>query len=219
MVLQSVIGIEVHVQLLTESKVFCSCSTQFGAEPNSNTCPVCLGLPGVLPVLNRKVVDLAIKAALALNCEITRRSQFARKNYFYPDLTKGFQITQFDLPIATNGHIDVDVSENGGEAKTKRIRINRLHIEEDSGKSLHGEALNVEGTSLIDFNRCGVPLVEIVTEPDIESPEEARQYLLKLKTIMQYCGISDCNMEEGSLRCDANISLRNEDGSLGPDAR
>ncbi|MCD6327373.1 Asp-tRNA(Asn)/Glu-tRNA(Gln) amidotransferase subunit GatB [bacterium] len=215
MVLQPVIGIEVHVQLLTESKVFCSCSTQFGAEPNSNTCPVCLGLPGVLPVLNKKVVELAVKAALALNCEITRRSQFARKNYFYPDLTKGFQITQFDLPIATNGYIDVDVSENGGEAKTKRIRINRLHIEEDSGKSLHGEALNVEGTSLIDFNRCGVPLVEIVTEPDIESPEQARQYLLKLKTIMQYCGISDCNMEEGSLRCDANISLRNEDGSLG----
>jgi len=210
-----VIGIEVHVQLLTKSKIFCSCSTQFGAKPNSNTCPVCLGLPGVLPVLNKRAVELAIEAALALNCDIRPRSQFARKNYFYPDLTKGFQITQFALPMATNGYIDIDAQGRSGHTRQKRIRINRLHIEEDSGKSLHNEEQNLEGTSLIDFNRCGVPLIEIVTEPDVESPEEARQYLLKLKTIMQYCGVSDCNMEEGSLRCDANISLRNEDGTLG----
>jgi len=210
-----VIGIEVHVQLLTKSKIFCSCSTQFGAKPNSNTCPVCLGLPGVLPVLNKRAVELAVKAALAINCDIRSRSQFARKNYFYPDLTKGFQITQFSLPLATNGHINIDVEDDSGQTRPKRIRINRLHLEEDSGKSLHDEEQNLEGTSLIDFNRCGVPLVEIVTEPDLESPEEARQYLLKLKTIMQYCGVSDCNMEEGSLRCDANISLCNEDGNIG----
>jgi aspartyl-tRNA(Asn)/glutamyl-tRNA(Gln) amidotransferase subunit B len=215
MILRPVIGIEVHVQLLTKSKIFCSCSTEFGAEPNSNTCPVCLGLPGVLPVLNKRAVELAIKAALALNCEIMPRSQFARKNYFYPDLTKGFQITQFALPLATNGYISIDVEDGSGQARQKRIRINRLHLEEDSGKSLHNEEQNLEGTSLIDFNRCGVPLIEIVTEPDLESPEEARQYLLKLKTIMDYCGVSDCNMEEGSLRCDANISLRNQDGGIG----
>jgi len=215
MKLRPVIGIEVHVQLLTKSKVFCSCSTQFGAKPNSNTCPVCLGLPGVLPVLNKRAVELAIKAALALNCDIKPRSQFARKNYFYPDLTKGFQITQFALPLATDGHINIELQDESGQTAQKRVRINRLHLEEDSGKSLHNEEQNLKDTSLIDFNRCGVPLVEIVTEPDLESPEEARQYLLKLKTIMQYCGVSDCNMEEGSLRCDANISLRNEDGSLG----
>ncbi|HUT03025.1 MAG TPA: Asp-tRNA(Asn)/Glu-tRNA(Gln) amidotransferase subunit GatB [bacterium] len=210
-----VVGIEVHVQLKTASKIFCSCSTQFGAKPNSNTCPVCLGLPGVLPVLNKRAVELAIKAALALNCKISPRSQFARKNYFYPDLPKGFQITQFELPLATDGYISIDVQDEAGNVRQKRIRINRLHLEEDSGKSLHNEQVNLEGTSLIDFNRCGVPLIEVVSEPDLESPEEARQYLLKLRTIMRYCGVSDCNMEEGSLRCDANISLRNEDGSLG----
>ncbi|MBN2208480.1 MAG: Asp-tRNA(Asn)/Glu-tRNA(Gln) amidotransferase subunit GatB [Candidatus Coatesbacteria bacterium] len=215
MTLRPVIGIEVHVQLLTKSKIFCSCSTEFGASPNSNTCPVCLGLPGVLPVLNKRSVELAIKAALALNCEIMPRSQFARKNYFYPDLTKGFQITQFALPLATGGYISIDAENGSGQVRQKRIRINRLHLEEDSGKSLHNEEQNLEGTSLIDFNRCGVPLIEIVTEPDLESPEEARQYLLKLKTIMDYCGVSDCNMEEGSLRCDANISLRSKDGGIG----
>ena len=210
-----VIGIEVHVQLKTASKIFCSCSTQFGDKPNSNTCPVCLGLPGVLPVLNKRAVELAIRAALALNCKISPRSQFARKNYFYPDLPKGFQITQFELPLATDGYITIDVPDGAKKIRQKRIRVNRLHLEEDSGKSLHNEEVNLAGTSLIDFNRCGVPLIEVVSEPDLESPEEARQYLLKLRTIMRYCGVSDCNMEEGSLRCDANISLRNEDGSLG----
>ena len=209
------IGIEVHVQLKTKSKIFCACSTEFGARPNSQVCPVCLGLPGVLPVLNKRAVDLAIKAALALNCKIASRCQFARKNYFYPDLPKGFQITQFELPLATEGYITVELPGESGQTVSKRVRIRRLHLEEDAGKSLHNEQINQEGTSLVDYNRCGVPLIEIVSEPDMETPEEARLYLLKLKAIMQYCRISDCNMQEGSLRCDANVSIRDENGRLG----
>ncbi|ANS75803.1 glutamyl-tRNA amidotransferase [Paenibacillus yonginensis] len=197
---ETVIGLEVHVELHTKSKIFCGCSTEFGAPPNSHTCPVCLGHPGVLPVLNRQAVDYAMKAAMALNCEIGDVSKFDRKNYFYPDSPKAYQISQFDQPIGLNGYIDIEV-----DGKTKRIGITRLHLEEDAGKLTH-----VDGgyASLVDFNRVGTPLVEIVSEPDISSPEEARAYLEKLRAIMQYCDVSDVKMEEGSLRCDANISLR-----------
>lgn len=197
---ETVIGLEVHVELHTKSKIFCGCSTEFGAPPNSHTCPVCLGHPGVLPVLNRQAVDYAIKAAMALNCEIGDVSKFDRKNYFYPDSPKAYQISQFDQPIGLNGYIDIEV--NG---TTKRIGITRLHLEEDAGKLTH-----VDGgyASLVDFNRVGTPLVEIVSEPEISSPEEARAYLEKMRAIMQYCDVSDVKMEEGSLRCDANISLR-----------
>lgn len=197
---ETVIGLEVHVELHTESKIFCGCSTAFGAPPNTHTCPVCLGHPGVLPVLNRQAVEYAMKAAMALNCEIADISKFDRKNYFYPDSPKAYQISQFDKPIGQKGWIDIEV--NG---ETKRIGITRLHLEEDAGKLTH-----VDGgyASLVDLNRVGTPLVEIVSEPDIRTPEEAKAYLEKLKAIMQYCEVSDVKMEEGSLRCDANISIR-----------
>ncbi|REK71657.1 Asp-tRNA(Asn)/Glu-tRNA(Gln) amidotransferase subunit GatB [Paenibacillus paeoniae] len=197
---ETVVGLEVHVELHTNSKIFCGCSTSFGAPPNTHTCPVCLGHPGVLPVLNRQAVEYAMKAALALNCTIADVSKFDRKNYFYPDSPKAYQISQYDQPIGENGWIDIEV--NG---ETKRIGITRLHLEEDAGKLTH-----VDGgyASLVDFNRVGTPLVEIVSEPDIRTPEEAKAYLEKLKAIMLYCDVSDVKMEEGSLRCDANISLR-----------
>lgn len=197
---ETVIGLEVHVELHTKTKIFCGCSTSFGAPPNTHTCPVCLGHPGVLPVLNRQAVDYAIKAAMALNCQIAEETKFDRKNYFYPDSPKAYQISQYDKPIGEHGWIEIEVNGN-----TKRIGITRLHLEEDAGKLTHVEGGSV---SLVDFNRVGTPLIEIVSEPDLRSPEEARAYLEKLKAIMQYCDVSDVKMEEGSLRCDANISLR-----------
>ncbi|GAB6933956.1 Asp-tRNA(Asn)/Glu-tRNA(Gln) amidotransferase subunit GatB [Calditerricola satsumensis] len=198
---ETVIGLEVHVELATKSKIFCGCSTEFGAPPNTNVCPICLGHPGVLPVLNRQAVEYAMKAALALNCEIAEVCKFDRKNYFYPDLPKAYQISQYDQPLAKNGWVEIEV---GG--RKKRIGITRLHLEEDAGKSLHAE--DGGNYSLVDFNRVGVPLIEIVTEPDLRSPEEARLFLEKLRQILLYTGVSDVKMEEGSLRCDANISLR-----------
>ena len=200
---EAVIGLEVHVQLLTESKIFCSCSTRFGDPPNTNVCPVCLGLPGALPVLNRKAVEFAALAAMALNCRVNETSIFARKNYFYPDLPKGYQISQYDKPLAEHGFIEIDMA--GGK---KRIGITRLHLEEDAGKSLHDGFPDAAAKTAIDLNRTGVPLAEIVSEPDMRSPEEAYQFLTRLKEIVLYTGVSDCNMEEGSLRCDANISVR-----------
>jgi len=200
---EAVIGLEVHLQLLTKTKIFCLCSTRFGDPPNTNTCPVCLGLPGALPVLNREAVTRAIKAALALNCGINHRSRFARKNYFYPDLPKGYQISQYDEPLAQDGWLDIEINGQG-----KRIGITRAHLEEDAGKSLHEGFPDSERKSYIDLNRSGVPLVEIVTEPDLRAPEEAYDYLTRLKTIMLYLEVSNCNMEEGSLRCDANVSVR-----------
>jgi len=198
-----VIGLEVHAQLKTQSKIFCSCSTEFGRPPNANTCPICLGMPGVLPVLNKKVVEYAIKACLATHCEVQPMSRFARKNYFYPDLPKGYQISQYELPIGLNGYINIQI--NGSP---KRIGLTRIHLEEDAGKSIHGENLGSPGRSYVDYNRTGVPLVEIVSEPDLRSPAEAREYLVQLKSILDYAEVSDVNMEEGSLRCDANVSLR-----------
>ncbi|RLB08835.1 MAG: Asp-tRNA(Asn)/Glu-tRNA(Gln) amidotransferase GatCAB subunit B [Deltaproteobacteria bacterium] len=195
-----VIGLEVHAQLLTKSKIFCSCSTTFGAAPNTHTCPVCLGMPGVLPVLNKKVVEFALRLALATNCQIASYSQFARKNYFYPDLPKGYQISQYELPIAEHGWINIEVN---GQAK--KIGITRIHMEEDAGKLVHDE---LKPVSYVDFNRTGVPLLEIVSEPDIRSSDEAVAYLKKLRDIVRYLEICDGNMEEGSFRCDANISLR-----------
>lgn len=197
---ETIIGLEVHVELKTKSKIFCGCSTDFGAPPNTNTCPICLGHPGVLPVVNEQAVDFAMRAAMALNCEIARDTKFDRKNYFYPDNPKAYQVSQFDKPIGSNGWIEIEV--NGDK---KKIGITRLHLEEDAGKSTHAEDGDY---SLVDLNRQGTPLVEIVSEPDIRTPEEAYAYLEKLKAIIQYTGVSDCKMEEGSLRCDANISLR-----------
>jgi aspartyl-tRNA(Asn)/glutamyl-tRNA(Gln) amidotransferase subunit B len=200
---EAVIGLEVHAQLLTKTKIFCACSTQFGDAPNANTCPVCLGLPGTLPVLNKRAVELGMQAALALNCTVHEHSRFARKNYFYPDLPKGYQISQYELPLATGGYIELEV---GGSKK--RIGITRLHLEEDAAKNLHEGFKDSATKGYVDYNRCGSPLSEIVSEPDMRSPEEAYTYLTTLRQILLYTGVSDCNMEEGSLRCDANVSVR-----------
>ncbi len=199
---EAVIGLEVHAQLLTNSKIFCGCSTKFGNDPNSNTCPVCLGHPGVLPVLNKKVVEYTTLMGLATNCKINEHSIFARKNYFYPDLPKGYQISQYEEPICEHGFIVV----NSKDGSSKKIGITRIHMEEDAGKSIHDQS----SSTLVDVNRCGVPLMEIVSEPDIRTAEEAYFYLSKIKQIVQYLGICDGNMEEGSLRCDANISVRSK---------
>jgi aspartyl-tRNA(Asn)/glutamyl-tRNA(Gln) amidotransferase subunit B len=200
---EPVIGLEVHVQLLTASKIFCSCSTRFGAPPNTNVCPVCLGLPGVLPALNKKAVEFAVLAAMAFECRVNQTSVFARKNYFYPDLPKGYQISQYDKPLAEHGFIAIT-----SQGTVKKIGITRVHLEEDAGKSLHEGTPDAAEKTAIDLNRSGVPLIEIVSDPDIHSPDEAYEYLTRLKEIILYTGVSNCNMEEGSLRCDANISVR-----------
>jgi aspartyl-tRNA(Asn)/glutamyl-tRNA(Gln) amidotransferase subunit B len=199
---ESVIGLEVHAQLLTDSKIFCGCSTKFGSPPNTQTCPVCLGMPGVLPVLNEKAVEHALKMVLAVGGTVQAESTFARKNYFYPDLPKGYQISQYEKPLAAGGFVEI-----GGNSEKKRIRIARVHLEEDAGKSVHPEGESENETS-VDLNRCGVPLIEIVSQPDISSPQEARLYLDRLKQLVQYLGICSGNMEEGALRCDANVSVR-----------
>jgi len=200
---EAVIGLEVHVQLLTASKIFCSCSTRFGDPPNTNVCPVCLGMPGALPVLNRKAVEFAALAAMALECRVNEVSIFARKNYFYPDLPKGYQISQYDKPLAESGFVEIDA-----DGSKNKIGITRLHLEEDAGKSLHEGFADSAAKTAVDLNRTGVPLAEIVSEPDMRSPQEAYDFLTRLKEIILYTGVSDCNMEEGSLRCDANISVR-----------
>ncbi|MGC1830963.1 MAG: Asp-tRNA(Asn)/Glu-tRNA(Gln) amidotransferase subunit GatB [Candidatus Acidiferrales bacterium] len=200
---EAVIGLEVHAQLETLTKAFCACSTRFGDAPNSNTCPVCLGLPGALPVLNKRALELALRASLAIHCTVQERSRFARKNYFYPDLPKGYQISMYELPLATGGWLEIEV-----EGGRKRIGITRLHIEDDAGKSLHEGFPDSARWSYIDLNRCGVPLAEIVSEPDLRTPAEAYAYLNTLKQVLEYTDVSDCNMEEGSLRCDANVSVR-----------
>ncbi len=200
MVFETVIGLEIHAELSTKSKIYCSCSTEFGADVNTQTCPICTGMPGVLPVLNKKVVEYAIMAGLAMNCHITEYGKQDRKNYFYPDLPKAYQTSQYDLPICQKGYLDIEV-----EGKTRRIGITRIHIEEDAGKLIHD---NFRGVSFVDYNRAGVPLIEIVTEPDIRSAEEARVFLEKVKSILEYTGVSDCKMQEGSLRCDINLSVR-----------
>ncbi|MGH7478771.1 MAG: Asp-tRNA(Asn)/Glu-tRNA(Gln) amidotransferase subunit GatB, partial [Candidatus Methylomirabilales bacterium] len=200
---EAVIGLEVHAQLLTASKIFCGCSTRFGEAPNSQTCPVCLGLPGVLPVLNKKAVEFAIRTALAVRGSIAAHSVFARKNYFYPDLPKDYQISQYELPLSTGGFVEVN---NNGMAR--RVRIRRVHLEEDAGKLLHAGTMDRAEYSLVDFNRCGVPLIEMVTEPDLRTPEAAAEFLKELRATLQYLGVSQGNMEEGNLRCDANVSVR-----------
>jgi aspartyl-tRNA(Asn)/glutamyl-tRNA(Gln) amidotransferase subunit B len=200
---ETVIGLEVHVQIKTKTKIFCSCSTEFGKPPNANTCPICLGMPGVLPVLNKRFLDSSMKACLATHCKIEPMNRFARKNYFYPDLPKGYQISQMEHPLGTSGFININV-----DGTQKRIGLTRIHMEEDAGKLIHGENLGSPGKSYVDFNRTGVPLCEVVSEPDMRSPEEARAYLTELKAILEYTEVSDCNMEEGSLRCDANVSIR-----------
>lgn len=202
----TVIGLEVHSELKTKSKAFCSCSTEFGGEPNTHVCPVCLGMPGALPVLNKQVVEFAIRAGLAVDCEIKKFNKFDRKNYFYPDLSKNYQISQFDKPICEGGHIDIEV-----DGQTKRVGITRIHMEEDAGKLIHsGATIKTSDSSAVDYNRAGVPLIEIVSEPDMRSAAEARAYMEKLKAILEYTDVSDCKMQEGSLRCDANISVMPE---------
>lgn len=200
---EAVIGLEVHAQLETVTKAFCGCSTRFGDAPNSNTCPVCLGLPGALPVLNKRALELALRASLALHCKVQERSRFARKNYFYPDLPKGYQISMYELPLALDGYLEIAVA-----GEKKQIGITRLHMEDDAGKSLHEGFADSDKWSYIDFNRCGVPLIEIVSEPDLRTPAQAYAYLNTLKQVLEYTEVSDCNMEEGSLRCDANVSVR-----------
>ncbi len=217
-----IIGLEVHVQLLTESKMFCGCSTKFGAPPNTQTCPVCIGMPGSLPVMNRMAFALSLKTAVALNCEIPQFTKWDRKNYYYPDLPKGYQISQFDLPLSRNGWLEIEVKQRGealadrphpsplpegeGTSSRRRIGIIRAHLEEDAGKSMHDEEAG-KADSRIDLNRAGTPLLEIVSEPDLRSPAEAKAYLTELKLLLNYLGVSDCNMQEGSLRVDANINL------------
>ncbi len=198
-----VIGLEIHSELLTKSKVFCTCSAEFGGDKNSRCCPVCSGLPGTLPVINQTAVEYAVKAGYALGCSINKFSVFDRKNYFYPDLPKAYQISQLNLPLCINGNVPIEYEENG-EKKSKNIRINRIHLEEDAGKLIHDD---LNGVSLADYNRCGIPLIEIVTEPDISSAEEARTLVEKISLLLQYAGVSDCKMEQGSIRCDVNISL------------
>lgn len=201
---ETVIGLEVHAQMLTDSKIFCGCSTKFGSEPNTQTCPVCIGMPGVLPVLNKKTLEFTIKTGLATNCKISSYSRFARKNYFYPDLPKGYQISQYELPICEHGYIEIVV-----DAEMKKIGITRIHMEEDAGKNIHESASGGAGNySFVDLNRAGVPLMEIVSEPDIRTPKEAAEYMKKLRAILKCLGVCDGNMEQGSLRCDANISIR-----------
>src|ERR1700733_14581597 len=199
---EAVIGLEVHAQLKTLTKAFCACSSRFGDPPNSNTCPVCLGLPGALPVLNRKARDLAVRASLAIHCKIHERSRFARKNYFYPDLPKGYQISMYELPLATQGWLEIE-----HDGARKRIGITRLHLEDDAAKNLHEGFPDSDRSSYVDYNRGGTPLAEIVSEPDMRTPSEAYAYLTALKQILEYAEVSDCNMEEGSLRCDANVSV------------
>ncbi len=200
---EPIIGLEVHAQLRTESKIFCRCRTKFGGAPNTQVCPICLGLPGVLPVLNRRAVEFAVRLGLASNCQIARRSSFARKNYFYPDLPKGYQISQYDQPLCRGGFIEIEMA-----GEIKRIRLTRIHLEEDAGKSVHAESYVSENETLVDVNRCGVPLIEIVSEPDLRTPKEAALYVAQLRQMVQYLEICDGNMEEGSLRCDANVSVR-----------